>query len=131
MRRRPCEARLAPTDSVEAPRAQRPTDGTSKSCKQRDAGNRAPRIVAVDAAQGSERGVIKPKSHADAENEPSGRHHSGGVRKTQHNETTGQNEVRRAQNFAPTHPVDLPSDARTQQARNHKRGRKRGEYPIA
>ena len=51
-------------------RGQRPADRAGKTRDQRDAGDRAARLVAIDAPQRGEGGVVQAKSHADAEQQP-------------------------------------------------------------
>src|ERR1700730_8988230 len=52
--------------------ADRPADGARKAAKQRDEGHEAARLLAVDLAEGRERGIVESSAHADADDTPSG-----------------------------------------------------------
>ena len=70
MRGRPSKAGVAPTDALQSPGRQRPSDCGGKTRDQGNAGDRATRGIAVDTAKRAKGRVVKAKSHADAEQQP-------------------------------------------------------------
>jgi hypothetical protein len=120
----------AAADALQSESRQRPADRGSKTRDQGDAGDGAARRVAVDAAERAEGGVIKAKSHADAEQQPGCGQHRDRMRETEQGEPRGKRQIGDRQHLASADAIDLPADARAEQGRNHQRRRKRRKDPV-
>ena len=93
VRQRPGVACLAPSDHFKPERAQRPADRAGEAGDQRDAGDRAARILSVDAAERSERGVVKAEAHADTEQQPRSHHQPDRCRRAQESQAGREHDI--------------------------------------
>ena len=130
MRRRPRKAGVAPADRLQPPRGQRPSHRRGEACDQGDAGDRAPRRVAIDAAERAEGGVVEARAHADAEQEPGGEQHRYRIGEAEQRQPRGQHEVGKRQHGPAADQIDLPADARPEHGRDDQRRREGGKDPV-
>ena len=130
MRRRPGKTGVAPADGLEPQRGQRPADGGGKAREQRDAGDRAPRPFAIDAAERAEGGVVQAHPHADAEHQPGHDQHRDRIGEAKQDKACRQRQIGNAKHRAAADEIDLPADARADKGRDHQRGRERRKDPV-
>ncbi len=127
---RPTKAGVAPPDAFQSERRQRPADGRGKARDQGDAGDRAPRRVAIDASQRAEGGVVQAKSHADAEQQPGRHQHRDRIAGAEQRQSRGKRQIGDRQHRPAADEIDLPADARAEHRGNHQRGREGGKDPV-
>ena len=130
MRRRPGKAGVAPADGLQPERGERPAHGGRKTREQRDAGDRAPRALAIDAAERAEGGIVKAHPHADAEQEPGDDQHRNRISQSKQGESCRQRQIGDAKHRAAADEIDLPADARADKGRYHQRGGEGTKDPV-
>src|SRR5690348_11818312 len=131
MRERPGITGIAPSDRLEAERAQGPGNRARKPRNQRDARNRASRVLAIDASERAKGGIIEAEPHADAEQQPRCRHRPNRGRRAEESEPASEHEIGDAQDLPAADTVDLAADTRTEQSGDHQRSGERREKPVA
>ena len=103
---RPHQAGLAPAERIVERCGQRPAHRRGEAGEQRDAGDGAARLPAVERRQGGEAGIVEPERHPDAEDRPGPEQARRPVRGGEPGEPRSQHQVGQRQHVAPAAAID-------------------------
>ena len=123
------ETRAAPAEPLDEQRAERPAHRAGETAEQRQVGDRAARVLAIEAAQGGERRIIQPGSHAETDRQPGEDEHRKVRGRRLDQQADRQQDGAGGEHRAATEPLDEPPDAWRCQPRREQPQRKRADDP--